>query len=138
MFPKPFGDLNFEDCKENFEYFISTYKPASDENGPIKYGPDQEEGAAKIDPQKIWTEIQLDTTCITNGFLPASKDSRVSGYYVCELPIDDEALSITLFTEVQVECEKCEGEGEVKDRTCKKCDGEGSTYRYLNEIWPSL
>lgn len=138
MFPKPFGDDVYDDCVENFEFFIQNFKPSLSENSPVKYEILDEDVISEIDSQYLWTEIQLDTTCIVNGFISAKNDERVNGYYVCEVPCIEEALSVTLFTEVQVSCQKCNGTGEIKGRECDKCEGQGFSYRYLNEIWPTL
>lgn len=138
MFPQPFDDSNFDACVENMYFFIETFRPEMEGGSPIKRDTKSELDISKLDPKRVWSEIQLDTTCITNGFLPASADSRVQGYYVCEKPCHEEYLSQMLFTEILSECNSCAGEGEVNDSECEECEGQGSIYRYLNEVWPGL
>jgi len=139
LFPHPaVSEDSFHDNKQNMEFLIENLKPKF-ENGIIKlFETSDEEYISKLNPELVWTDMILDCSCITNGFSPASQDDRISGYYVCEVPFKQEPFSQFIYTEIRIECEKCEGRGDVNGKECKKCEGEGFNYRYLNEIWEGL
>ena len=138
MLPNPQDDSNFENNVSNMKYLIETFKPEMSDGTPFLYGTDEEPIIRKLDPKLVWTEIQLDTTCITNGFLSAEKDERVNGYYLCEKPCDEEPISQFVYTEINIECTNCDGEGLIEDEDCGACEANGFVYRYLNEVWPGL
>lgn len=139
MFPHPnVSEDSFEDNKQNMEYLISELKPIV-ENGKIKFYETSEESfISNLNPELVWTDMILNSSCITNGFLSASKDERIAGYFVCNVPFKQEPYTQIIHTEINVECVKCLGEGELNGKKCKKCEGEGFSYRYLNEIWDGL
>lgn len=120
------------------KFFIEHFKPEMEDGSPAIYGPEDEEVISKMDSQLVWTEVQRDSTVITNGFLSAEKDPEVNGYYLCKNPCTEVPHSQNIFTEIYVECEPCEALGEVDDEECETCEGQGFTYRYLNEILKGL
>lgn len=138
MFPEEFNPEVFENNVENMKHFINTYKPALEDGNPIMRDPEEVEAIAKMDPRLVWTEMQLDQTCITNGFLNAEKDERINGYYICAIPCSDEPLTNSIYSEIRITCTNCDIDDEDSENVCRICDGMGFTYRYLNEIWPSM
>ena len=136
-FPKFSGD-DFESQMQAMQFLIENLIPEFADGQILIREPSEEEWVGSLDPRRVWTEVQLDETTITNGFLPASGDDRVGGYYVCEVECENEPVTVFIKTEILLECEECEGEGVLDDDDCEKCEGEGSYYRYLNEIWKGL
>ena len=136
-FPKSFDPQVFENNEENMKFFIETFKPKMEDGSPLIIDSEDVETVSGINPKLVWTEIQTDNTCITNGFLDADKDDRINGYYICDVICDDEPLTNSIYTEVSVICTNCDIDDESDDE-CEVCEGMGFTYRYLNEIWPGL
>jgi hypothetical protein len=136
-FPHSFNPEVFENNVENMRFFIENYKPKMEDISPLMVDTDEVEKISKLNPQLVWTEIQTDSTCITNGFLDAEKDDRINGYYICDVICEDKPLTNSIYTEVRVNCEKCDIDDET-DEVCEMCFGDGFSYRYLNEIWPGL
>ena len=137
MLPKRQDYSNFDDNVENMKYFIEHYEPEMDLGGPIIYGPENELFISELNPQYVWTEIQKNTTIITNGFITSKDDPEINGYYVCKKPCTELPFSQGIHTEIYIICESCETK-EAFEKSCKVCKGQGFFYRYLNEIWENL
>ncbi len=84
------------------------------------------------DPRYVWTYLQGDMCdLIVAGYHYVNR----LGYYITELPWEDEYDSALLSVEKECECydeERLENGGEYGDPDCKICEGYGLRTEYLD------
>jgi hypothetical protein len=89
----------------------------------------------KQDPKKIWTWIQGDMSdLLVAGYHYVNR----LGYYISEIPWENEDDYVLLSVEVECECysedEKVmeSRNGEMGDPACDECDGYGLVTKYVD------
>ncbi len=85
-----------------------------------------------VDPKYIWTYVDGDmSSLLLAGYHYVNR----LGYYVTEVPWDNEYDSCLLSVEAECECYNEEGyddnDGEYGKRDCEKCEGYGYVTDYL-------
>ena len=84
------------------------------------------------DNKYVWTWIQGDMSdLIVAGYHYVNR----LGYYITEVPWDDEDDYALLSVEVECECYKEDGyeDGEFGDANCPECEGYGLVTKYVGE-----
>lgn len=82
------------------------------------------------DPHYVWNEFEgedgIHFVC-TGDTVFNTNNIPFRGYFISRKPWDDSSPEVA--SAVEVECAKCEGEGETEDgESCENCEGEGSFF----------
>jgi hypothetical protein len=84
-----------------------------------------------VDPKYIWTYVDGDmSSLLLAGYHYVNR----LGYYVTEVPWDNEYDSCLLSVETECECydeDRADNGGEYGDENCDKCEGYGYVTDYL-------
>jgi hypothetical protein len=95
------------------------------------YG-EEVEYVTKADNKYVWTWIQGDMSdLIVAGYHYVNR----LGYYITEVPWDDEYDYALLSVEVECECydeDREDNDGEFGDANCPECDGYGLVTKYVD------
>jgi hypothetical protein len=84
------------------------------------------------DPRYVWTNLQGDMSdLICAGYHYVNR----IGYYITEVPWEDEMDYALLSVEVECECYNEEGydDGELGKADCPECEGYGLVTKYVGE-----
>lgn len=85
-----------------------------------------------LDPRYVWTNVQGD---MSDLLIAGIHYVNRLGYYVTEVPWDDDMDSVLLSVEVECECYDEEGHedngGEYGKADCTKCEGYGYVTNYV-------
>lgn len=85
-----------------------------------------------VDPKYVWTYLDGDMSSILVAGI--AYINRL-GYYVCEVPWEDDMDSVLLSVETECECYNEDGyddnDGEYGKRGCENCEGAGYVTDYL-------
>jgi hypothetical protein len=88
---------------------------------------------ANYDNKYVWTRLQGDMSdLICAGYHYVNR----LGYYITEVPWDDDMDYALLSVDVECECydeARLDNEGEAGDPDCAECEGYGYRTEYVNE-----
>jgi hypothetical protein len=116
--------------EDKFKPIHNHFSNDPDQNMFETYG-EEVEYVIKQDSKHIWTWIQGDMSdLIVAGYHYVNR----LGYYITEVPWENEYDLALLSVEVECECYKEDGyeDGEFGDASCPECEGYGMVTKYVD------
>jgi hypothetical protein len=122
----------WDEWAEKFKPIKNHFSKDPDEIMFETYG-EEVEFVANYDNKYVWTNIQGDMSdLIVAGYHYVNR----LGYYITEVPWEDEMDYALLSVQVECECydeERLDNEGQAGSDDCDKCEGYGYWTEYVNE-----
>jgi hypothetical protein len=123
--------LGWDKWEDKFKPIHNHFSNDPDQNMFETYG-EEVEFVIKQDPKYIWTWIQGDMSdLIVAGYHYVNR----LGYYITEVPWEDEDDYALLSVETECECydeDREDNDGEFGDANCPECDGYGLVTKYVD------
>lgn len=121
-------ELTWSQFEEQYKPIKNHFRKDPDETMFETYG-EEVEFVTKADNKYVWTWLQGDMSdIICAGYHYVNR----LGYYITEVPWEDDNDYVLLSVEVECECYNEEGypDGELGDSECKLCEGYGLVTQY--------
>jgi hypothetical protein len=121
----------WQEWENKFKPIKNHFRNDPDETTFETYG-EEVEFITKQDNKYVWTWIQGDMSdLVVAGYHYVNR----LGYYITEVPWDDENDYALLSVEVECECYNEEGyeDGEYGKADCPECEGYGMVTKYVGE-----
>lgn len=130
MEKEPTEYQGFMEWSDKFKPIPNHFRNDPDEEMFETYG-EEVDFVVKYDPKHIWTWIQGDMSdLIVAGYHYVNR----LGYYITEVPWENEYDLALLSVEVECECYNEEGyeDGEYGRADCEECEGNGNITKYID------
>ena len=123
--------LGWDKWEDKFKPIHNHFSNDPDQNMFETYG-EEVDYVTKADNKYVWTWIQGDMSdLIVAGYHYVNR----LGYYITEVPWDDEYDYALLSVEVECECydeDREDNDGEFGAKDCPECDGYGLVTKYVD------
>ena len=136
------GEMKWSEWEAKYKPQVNhlTKYPSSDRDYMFETYGEEYEYVKSIDPNRVWTWVEGDMSSI---IIAGRAFVNRMGYYVTEVPWEDENEMVLLSVEVECECYKEQGYGpftfpsgdeywENGDPNCPECEGYGLRTAYVD------